>query len=172
MRTMVAREGENVVEGPQGSVASLHAAAFAAGLLAEAWSLPGSGDLPPRASVTRELASGLRTELEALAGPLDDLSAPDAAVEGAPRAADVANLAAASLAELPEANARKAAASAHLAAGAARALSALVGDAQTGGRRAEYALKDVRGAAWRAGLAARQADEALEGMEGSSMRKA
>lgn len=164
MRTMVAREGEGVVGGPRGNVAPLHTAALAAELLAEAWSLPGSDDASLRAGVTRELARGLRTELKAFAGAPDGPSAPDTAVEGALRAADVANLAAASLAELPEPNARKAAAAAHLSAGAARALSALAGDAQTGGKRAEYVLKDVRSAAWRAGLAARQADEALEAM--------
>ena len=169
---MVAREGENVVGGAQASTAPLHAAALAAGLLAEAWSLPGSDDLPLRAGVTHELARGLRADLEALAGASDGPPAADTTVEGALRAADVANLAAASLAELPEANVRKAAAAAHLAAGAARALSALVAGTQAGGGRAEYALKDARSAAWRAGLAARQADEALEDMGDSGVRKA
>ena len=166
MRTMVAREGQSVVEGPQGNSAPLQAAALAAELLAEAWSL--SDDTSPRAGVTRELAGGLRDELEAFAGTPDGPPVPDAAVEGALRAADVASLAAASLAELPEPNARKAAAAAHLAAGAAKALSALVGDARAGSKRAEYVLKDARSAAWRAGLAARQADEALEGMGDAS----
>ena len=105
----------------------------------------------------------MRAELEALAGAADGPSSVDVRVEGALRAADVASLAAASLDDLPEENARTAAAAAHLAAGAARALGALVGEARMAGERAEYVLKDVRGAAWRAGLAARQADEFLEG---------
>jgi hypothetical protein len=161
---VAARKGEEAGKLEQ-EVAPLRGAALAVGLLEEAWVLSGSGRLSLRAGVTRELARGLRSELEALAGTTLDSSATDARVEGALRAADVANLASASLAELPEANARKAAAAAHLAAGAARALCALVDDAAgTGGRRAEYVLKDARGAAWRAGLAARQADEALEGL--------
>lgn len=158
---MAARKGEEAGK-PEQEEAPLGGAALAAGLLEEAWSLSGPGRLYLRAGVTRELARGLRSELEALSGTVVDTSPADARVEGALRAADVANLAAASLAELPEANARKAAAAAHLAAGAARALCALVDVADTGGRRAEHVLKDARGAAWRAGLAARQADEALE----------
>lgn len=144
--------------------APLSGASLAAGLLEEAWSPSGSGRLSLRTGVTQELARGLRAELESLAGRTGAPPPTDVRVEGALRAADVANLAAASLAELPEAQARKAAASAHLAAGAARALCALVGDEEAGGGRPEYVLKDARGAAWRAGLAARQADEALEGM--------
>jgi len=105
----------------------------------------------------------LRTELEALADTVDDPSSVDVGLEGALRAADVANLAAASLDELPEENSRAAVAATHLAAGAARALCTLVGEAGPGGESAEYVLKDARSAAWRAGLAARQADEFFEG---------
>jgi len=86
-------------------------------------------------------------------------------VEGALRAAVVANLAASTLAELPGARALEAAASAHLAAGAARALHALAeaGAARMPGERGRSALADARGVAWRARLAARQVDESLGG---------
>ena len=160
---MAVKKGEESGK-PEQEAAPLRGAALAAGLLEEAWDLSGPGLPHLRAGVTRELARDLRSELEALAGTALDFSLTDARVEGALRAADVANLAAASLAELPKANVRKAAASAHLAAGAARALCALIGDADTGEGRADYVLKDARSAAWRAGLAARQTDEALENM--------
>ena len=161
----VAERGEKEAAGSmrRGVVAPLHGAALAAGLLEEAWSLSRPEAPSLRARVTRELARSLRTELEALAGAVEGPHPLDAGLEGALRAADVANLAASSLDELSEGNARTAAAAAHLAAGAARAICALVGGAGPGGERAEYALKDARGALWRAGLAARQADEFLEG---------
>ena len=160
---MAARKGEEAGKPNQEAAPLLRGAALAAGLLEEAWVLSGSGHLPLRAGVTRELARGLRSELEALAGTALDSSPTDARVEGALRAADVANLAAASLDELPEKDARTAVAATHLAAGAARALTALVVGSGPGGERTEYVLKDARGAGWRAGLAARQADEFLEG---------
>ena len=139
--------------------APLHAAALAAGLLAEAW-FHGPQASSPRADVTRELALGLRVDLETLAGAYDASSPTGATVEGALRAADVASLAAASLPDLSGADARSAAASTHLAAGAAKALCTLVGE--EAGECSEYALKDARSAAWRAGLAAQQADEAQD----------
>ena len=162
MHAVVARGREERAESSQTGGVPLRGAALAAGLLEEACTLPGP-EPPLRSEVTRELARSLRAELEALAGAVGGTSPVDAGVEGALRAADVANLAAAYLDELPEENARTAVAAAHLAAGAARAICALVGGTGMGGERAEYVLKDARGAAWRAGLAARQADEALEG---------
>lgn len=156
---------------PAQGAAPLHAAALAAGLLLEVWS-PGPEASSLRAKVTRELTRDLRAEIEALAGPLDGPSPTNAPVEGALRAADVASLAAASLAELHEPDVRRAAAAAHLAAGAARALCALAGEAQAGERDAGYVFKDARSAAWRAGLATRQADEALEGMGNGAVREA
>ena len=139
----------------------MRGAALAAGLLEQAWSLPGSA----RARVTRELARSLRTELEALDNAAEGPSPVDAGLEGALGAADVASLAAASLDELPEKNARIAAAAAHLAAGATRAACALIWEAGPDAERgADYATKDARSAAWRAGLAARQADEFLKGI--------
>lgn len=163
MHAVVAREQEESAGSPRRSEAPLRGAALAAGLLEEAWSLPQPEAPSLRAGVTRELARSLRGELEALAAMVDGPSPVDDESEGALRAADVANLAAASLDELPEENARTAAAAAHLAAGAARALCALVVEAGPGAEHAEYVLKDARGAAWRAGLAARQADEFLGG---------
>ncbi len=160
MRAVVARGREKATGSLRRVGAPLRGAALAAGLLEEACSLP---EPSLRSGVTRGLARSLRAELEALAGAVDGPSAVDVGLEGALRAADVANLAAAYLDELSEENARTAVAAAHLAAGAARALCALVGEAGTGGERAEYVLKDARAAAWRAGLAARQADEALGG---------
>ncbi len=166
MRTVTTTGGEEA--GKQGSEAApLHAAALAAGLLTEAWSA-GLEASSPRAGVTRDLALDLRVDLEVLAGRHDNTPSMDAIVEGALRAADLANLGAASLPDLPETDARRAAAAVHLAAGAARSLCALVGSVEHKG----YALKDARSAAWRAGLAARQADEALEDMRDTVPRKA
>jgi imidazoleglycerol phosphate dehydratase HisB len=107
------------------------------------------------------LARDLRVEIEALADLADREMA---VVEGALRAADVANLAASTLAELPGTLAPEAAASAHMAAGAARALHALAeaGGARMSGERGRNALADARGVTWRAQLAARQVDESLE----------
>ena len=169
MRAVTRTEGEEAGKQEQGAAPLLCAAALAAGLLAEAWSLDG-GNQSPRAGVTRELALDLRADLEALAGGHDDPSPMNAVVEGALRAADVANLAAASLPDLSGTDVHGAAAAAHLAAGAARALCALVSE-EAGEGRTEYALKDARSAAWRAGLAARQADEALEDTRDSVTKK-
>ncbi len=136
---------------------------MAAGLLEEACA-PGAGD-PLRLEVVRTLARDLAGELQALSVPAD---AETGAVEGALRAADLANLAACAVPELTEARAAKAAAAAYQAAGAARALCVLAeaGMAGTGaasGKHALNALGDVRGAAWRARLAVRQMDEFFEG---------
>lgn len=100
-------------------------------------------------------------ELEALAGPADDISPVDAGSEAALRAADVANLAASSLANLQSEDVPRAVAAAHLAAGAAQALGALAGTTRLDGDRARYALKDARSAAWRARFAIKQTDEFL-----------
>jgi hypothetical protein len=135
----------------------LRVAALAAELLQGACK-PGAGD-PSRLEIVRTLARDLTEELEILAAMADR----PGVVEGALRAADVANLAACTAPELLQAGALEAAAAAHLAAGAARAICALAGasfvDAQ--GEYAQNALKDVRGAVWRARLAARQVDEFL-----------
>ncbi|HEV8045927.1 MAG TPA: hypothetical protein VGP38_12140 [Rubrobacter sp.] len=141
---------QNVTGGPRlnPSSAPSRGAAMAAGLL----------------EVVRTLARDLAGELQALSVPAD---AETGAVEGALRAADLANLAACVVPELTEARATEAAAAAYQAAGVARALCVLAeaGTAGTGGAGGGYALNalgDVRGAAWRARLAVRQMDEFFE----------
>ncbi len=125
---------------------------------------PGSGD-PLRLEVVRTLARDLKRELEALAASAN--AGRGAAwiegVEGALRAADVANLAACTVPELLETRIPEATAATHLAAGAARALGALVeaGAEDAHGDHALNVLKDARGAVWRARLAARQVDQFL-----------
>jgi hypothetical protein len=112
------------------------------------------------------LARDLKKELEALATLTNGETgaARFEEVEGALRAADVANLAACTLPELLKTSVPEAAAAVHLAAGAARALGTL---AETGAEdaheyHAQNAFKDARSAMWRARLAARQVDEFLE----------
>jgi hypothetical protein len=112
------------------------------------------------------LARDLKEELEALATLADEETSAAGVVEGvegALRAADVANLAACTVPELLEAHVLEAAAAAHLASGAARALGALVeiGAGDTHEYHTSYALKDARSAVWRARLAVRQVDEFL-----------
>lgn len=145
-------------DAPDPATNPLRGAALAAGLLETSFA-QGSGS-PLRLDVLRTLARDLRVELEALAELADRETA---VVEGALRAADVANLAASALPELPESRAPEVAASAHLAAGAARALHALAeaNAARVPGDRGHSTLKDARGVAWRARLAARQADDFL-----------
>ncbi len=143
-------------DAPAPAKSPLHCAALAAGLL-ETSCVQGPGN-PLRLDVLRTLARDLRVELEALAELADRETA---VVEGALRAADVANLSASALPELPESRAPEVAASAHLAAGAARALHALAEANATRrtGDRERSTLKDARGVAWRARLAARQAND-------------
>jgi len=138
--------------------AALRSAALAAALLETACDTrvePGD----PRLETTRKLARDLKEELGALPG----FDPATAAVEGALLAADLASLAASAAPDLPIGEARSSSlAAAHLAAGAARALHALVGatvQQEADGRR--YALADAASAAWRARFAAEQADGAL-----------
>lgn len=147
---------------PHPSGPPLRSAALAANLLEEACT-PESGD-PLRLEVVRTLVRDLAEELEALSA-LDDATA---TVEGALRAADVANLAACTAPELLETAASQATAAAYLAAGAVRALVILV-DANVGdtheklqGEYEQNLAKDTRGAVWRAQLAVRQVDEFTE----------
>lgn len=142
---------------------SLHGAALAAGLIENACS---SGlDNALRREVIRELARDLKGELEVLAARAEEATSAAGveSVEGALRAADVANLAASALPELSHARTLEVATATHLAAGATRALGALAGTAaKADTEHARNALKDVRGAAWRARLAAGQVNELLE----------
>jgi hypothetical protein len=118
-----------------------------------------------RLEVVRTLARDLAEELEALAVLDDDTIA---TVEGALRAADVANLAACTVPELLDTAATRAAAAAYLAAGAVRALGILadgaVSDAheKTHGEYEQNLSKDAWEAVWRAQLAVRQVDEFIE----------
>lgn len=132
-------------------------------MLDEAWTAPGTS--PLRAEVVRNLARGLKGDLEAPGGIEGEVAA-DLLVDGALRAADVANLAASSLEDLPEESVTVAAA--HLAAGASRALCALARPAiesELDGDHAEYALKDIRSAGWRSRFAVRQTEEFEEARE-------
>jgi hypothetical protein len=144
-------------------VATLRGAALAAGLLENAC-VSGSGD-PLRFEVVRTLARDLKEELEALAAlaEVEKGAARIEVVEGALRAADVANLAACVIPELLEARVPEVAAATYLAAGAVRALEVLseAGTEDSPECQTSYALKDARGAAWRAQLAARQVGEFL-----------
>lgn len=148
---------------PNPSVATLRGAALAAGLLENACA-PGSGD-PLRLEVIRTLARDLKEELEALAALAEVETGVSRieAVEGALRAADVANLAACVVPELLEARVPEVAAATYLAVGAVRALEVLIeaGIEDSPECQTSYALKDARGAAWRAQLAARQVGESL-----------
>jgi len=145
--------------GSRPSAPPLRSAALAADLLAGACA-PGAGD-PLRLEVVRTLARDLSAELEALAVLAEDETV---VVEGALRAADVANLAACAVPELLEASTPQAGAAVYLAAGAVQALSTLAearaGDAH--GQHEQNILRDVRGTVWRARLAVRQVDEFLE----------
>ena len=148
---------------PRPSEPPLRGAALAARLLVDAC-VPESGD-PLRLEVVRTLARDLAEELEALAVLNDDATA---TVEGALRAADVANLAACTTPDLLETAATRAAAAAYLAAGAVRALGILA-DTTVGyaheephGEYEQNLSKDARGAVWRAQLAVQQVDEFME----------
>ncbi len=123
---------------------------------------PGSGD-PLRLKVVRGLARDLKGELEVLAILADGETNTRQTewIEGALRAADVANLAACAIPELLGAHALEAAAAAYLASGAAQALGILVESRPEDARKdyASYALRDVRSAVWRARLATQQVDQ-------------
>jgi hypothetical protein len=128
--------------------------------LLEAACAPGAED-PLRLEVVRTLAQDLAEELEAL---VTTAKADTDLVEGALRAADLANLAACTVPDLPKARAAETAAAVYLSAGAARALCTLAG-AVTGeesGERSRDVLGDTRSASWRAQLAVRQVDEFFE----------
>ena len=130
---------------------------MAAGLLRTACA-PGV-EAPLRLEVVRTLARDLAEEIEALAAMTQ---AETSLVEGALRAADLANLAACTVPDLSEARVSEAVAAVYLAAGAARALCALVGVGEESGERARDILGDTRSASWRAQLAVRQVDEFFE----------
>jgi hypothetical protein len=135
------------------------AGARAAGLLEEACRSEAAGSL--RLAVVRDLALDIKRELDALARSAgEDASAPDLLTEAALRCADLANLAACNVPELPPDAAPRAATAARLAAGAVRDLRSLM---ETDSRdlneeHAENLSRDVRSAAWRAEFALRLVD--------------
>jgi hypothetical protein len=137
------------------------AGAEAAGLLEEACrSTPeAAGSL--QLAVVRGLALDIERELDALARSAgEDAAAPDLLTEAALLCADLANLAACNVPELPPDAAPRAAAAARLAAGAVRTLRPLIetGSGNLDREHAANLLRDVRGAAWRAEFAARLVD--------------
>lgn len=109
-----------------------------------------------------DLARDLGGDLNSLAQPPNVLSEA-ALVSAALRAADLATLTACALPELqpqsPEFH--RVAAAAHAASGAARSLALEHRTLNTDSGE-DYAAYDLRGAVWRANLAARQTDEALQ----------
>lgn len=107
-----------------------------------------------------DLARDLGNDLNSL-DRTPDVPSAASLVSAALRAADLATLAACALQELPPHSPEcpRIAAAAHTACGAARSL-ALERRATENGE--DYAALDLRGAEWRASLAARQTDEALQ----------
>ncbi len=140
------------------------AGALAAGLLVESCRTNSTDS--PGLGVVRDLALDLERKLDALSHPDEAPQPPDSLVEAALACADLATLAACNLPGLPEDGEPLAAAAVHLAAGAARALVVLVeARARTlpDETHAENALRDARGALWRADLAVRQTEERRRG---------
>lgn len=109
-----------------------------------------------------DLARDLGDDLDSLA---QSPGSPSSAtlVSAALRSADLATLAACALPELPPHSPEyhRVAAAAHTASGAARSL-ALEHRALGANNGEDYAAHDLRGAEWRASLAARQTGEALQ----------
>jgi hypothetical protein len=131
------------------------AGSLAAGLLVEACRTNPEDALNLR--VVRDLALDLERRLDALSRPAGE----DDLVDAALACADLATLAACNLSGLPNGGKPPATAAVHLATGATHALVALL-EPRIGGldeTYAENALKDARGALWRADLAARQIGE-------------
>lgn len=110
--------------------------------------------------VTRDLTLDLARELDAITGRgREDAIPPELLSEGARGCADLANLAACALPELPPESFPSASGAVHLAAGAVRTLRIVI---ENGAASNSYALRDARSAVWRADLAARQVAELSE----------
>jgi hypothetical protein len=108
-------------------------------------------------SLVRALARELRRELEATAGP----ESPGLleVVEAQQRAADLANLAACAIPEVPDG--RLAAQAARRAAGASRALGATAETESLSDPLGPNTRRDLRSAGWKTDFADRQAEEFL-----------
>lgn len=114
------------------------------------------------------LARGLGMELTVLSDRIDESpgvgSAGAALVSAALRAADLATLATCALPELPPESAvyLRTAATARLAAASARSLVLEHRALSPSEETTDYVARDLRSVEWRAGLAAQQAEEALQ----------
>jgi hypothetical protein len=143
------------------SAEPVFAGARAAGLLEEACRSGRAISL--QLEVVRDLALDIRRQLGALAslaGLAGEGAAPDILAEAALRCADLATLAACSVAELPPEERARAIEAARLAAGAVRDLrSPVEACGEQEGEHASNLLRDVKSAAWRAEFAARLVDE-------------
>ena len=150
---------QNKKQDPGASLCS--AGALAATILQKACKAGPEHEKRPMLETVREAALDLENQLEALARSGGDGPLPSALLaEGAQRCADLANLAACALPSMPTAQTAPTIAAAHLAAGAVRAFVALVGGSE--GADNGYAVRDARGAEWRAGLAVRQVKSLAE----------
>ena len=139
------------------------AGARAAELLEEACRPSEGAEKSLQLEVVRDLALDLRRQLGALTGLAREGAAPDVLAEAALRCADLANLAACNVSKLPPERAPRAFAAARLAAGAVRDLHSLVDSGEPDGEHLENVLRDVRSAAWRAEVAARQGGGLADG---------
>lgn len=111
--------------------------------------------------VVRDAALDLERALEVLAD-YGDPAPVDLLAESAARCADTANLAACAVPELPEEEVSDAISATRLAVAAIHALYPLI-EAKAGEieeDHVKYALRDARGAMWRADLVIRQLEEA------------
>lgn len=142
------------------------AGARTADLLANLYRTAPDSDGYVKAEVVRDLATDLGGQLGALTDSLESQPGPpvrlDCLVEAALACADLATLAVCNLEDLSPEGTREASRAARDAASAVRDLSAEIeaGAARRpAGDHAENALRDARGALWRAEIAARQAGE-------------
>lgn len=131
----------------------------AAGLLADACRMAPEDDL--RARTVEDLVRDLGQRLGATRG-MGGEDGLEPLVEAALACGDLATLAACNVSGLPSDARPLATAATHLAAGTARALLALaeVEAADPHDTYAAYALRDARGAGWKADLAVRQLPDA------------
>ena len=129
----------------------------AAELLEEACRSAQGSPKAPRIEVVRELALDLGRQLDALSDLAREDATPDVLTEATISCADLANLAACNVPDLPLDAALRVTEAARLAAYAAGALAPIVesGSGNLDVRHAENLLRDVRSAGWRATFAAR-----------------
>ena len=134
-------------------------------MLEEACRSEGANSL--QLEVVRDLALDIGRELGALASLARENDAPDVLAEAALHCADLANLAACNVPELPPDAAPRAAVAARLAAGAVGDLRSLVEGGDPDEEHPGNLLRDLRSAAWRAEFATLLVDESLPGESSS-----